>query len=336
MIDTVKFDIPLSLNLGELNKINWTSITERQSNGSVKCFYTLKEKEFVGEPFIFYTLVKDEPDKNWLRVEVSLPKFRYGTNFYELNDVEMNWTLEMLKVFLCKKLKISLHRLPNTDSWTIKKLHICKNFDVGLNLLDYLSNASKKVLPRRKITAYKASGKDQIQTVVWKSKSATEKLYNKHDEIKENKNNHDDSETLISKSKGCIRYESELSPADLRTLHSKYSTSQILSSAVIKPLLNTNIKRLNLNFNIESTELKKLLSIIERDSDLSTRSKNSLIAFITKTYEFGESYTKSSYSPAGYYKIKPKYDEFLLKNVASITQKLKPLTVADFDFVKYK
>lgn len=335
MVDTIKFDIPLKLTMKDLREIKWTSMTERESNGKVKCFYNIKENEFIGEPFISYTFDKDERTKCWLRVEVSLPKFRHGTNFYELNDDEMKWTLNMLKVYLCKKLKISLNRLPGVDSWTIKKMHVCKNFNVGSNMQVYLSNASKKVLQKRKNTSYKASGKDKIQSVVWKAKSTAEKVYDKQAEIKENEKNHDDFKALIPKSIGCLRYESELSRSDLRILHAKNNTSQILSSAVIKPLLNKNLKRLNLNFNIQSTELKLVLNLIESDNTISTRSKNSLIAFFTKMHTLGESQTKQSYSQAGFYKIKSSYDDFHLKNATLITQNLEQLSVNNFDFAKF-
>lgn len=335
MVDTIKFDIPLRLTMKDLRKIKWTSITERQSKGSVKCFYNIKENNFIGEPYIYYSFDKHERSKCWLRVEVSLPKFRHGTNFYELNDDEMIWTLNMLKVFLCKKMKISFNRLPDVDSWTIKKMHVCKNFNVGSNMQMYLSNASKKVLQKRKNTSYKASGNDNIQSVYWKAKSTTEKVYDKQAEIKENEKKHEDFKNLVPKSKGCLRYENELSSSDISNLHSKNTTSQILSSAVIKPLLNKNLKRLNLDFNIQSTELKRVLNLIESDSTINTRSKNSLIAFVTKMHTLGESQTKQSYSQAGFYKIKSSYDDFLLKNTTIVTQNLEQLSVNKFDFAKF-
>lgn len=335
MIDTIKFDIPLRLTAKELKKINWSSITDRKSKGKDKCFYNIQENEFIGEPSIFYTFVKDDPTNCWLRVEVSLPKLRHGTNYYELDDDELKWTIEILKLYICSKLKISGERLPDLNAWTIKKLHICKNFNAGLKIQDYLLNASQKVVPKRKTTIYKASGNDEIQTVVWKASSTQEKFYDKHAEIIENKSRHEDAEIILTQSKGCVRYERELSNRDLRNLYEKYSTSQILSSKVIMPFLNESIERLNLHFSIKSIEIKDVIKNIEADTSINPRGKNSLIAFVSKLYAFGESKTKSSYSSAGYYKQKSIYDAFLLKNSKVITQNLGDLSFDKFDFAKF-
>lgn len=334
MIDTIKFDIPLELSEDELGKISWSTTTEKERDGRITCFYNLKSNARIGEPFISYVKKKDNPSIYWLRVEVSLPKFRFGTNYYELDDTEMKHTLEELKKYICTEFRISSKKLPPIDSWRIKKLHICKNFNADQEIQDYLQNASRKVLQKRKTTTYKANGSDEIQTVVWQTKSAKEKLYDKHAEISENKGRHKDADSLLQQSKGCLRYEKELSKNDIDILHDSYSTTQILSSNVVIPLLNKSIERLNLDFNIQRADVSRILKAIEADKSINTRTKNSLIAFVSKLNVLGEHKTKSSYSDSGYYKVKSMYDDFLFKNSKKLTQNLKKLNVETFDYAK--
>lgn len=114
MIDTVKFDIPITLTEDELKKVKWTKksvVTDDENITTI--FFTLKDESLIGSPYISYTHKEHDQSLSWLRVEGSLPKLRHGTNFYELDDQELEWTLLLLKYYLAKNLRVAVSRIPS-------------------------------------------------------------------------------------------------------------------------------------------------------------------------------------------------------------------------------
>lgn len=338
MIDTVKFAIPLTLTEKEIKRINWTKISSetKDESGITTNFLIFKEFAVVGSPYISYTYKEHDHSISWLRVEVSLPKLRYGTNFYELDDSELTWTLNFLRLYLSKKLLIHPSKIPNIDQWKIKKLHLCKNFFVGQNMKVYLNAASKSILPQHKIQTFTAKGEDRLQSVIWKGKTRIEKLYNKFDEIKENRRRHYEYQIIEPLALGTLRYEIELSDDEIRLMSVGKTTTEILSSKTIIPKLNSSLNRLNLNQSLKNLRLKELVSLIEMDNKLKTNTKSSLIAFTTKYLEFGITECKATYSESGYKKVKAQFDRIMGNDMVMNIKKVLPkLKVVDFDFTKF-
>lgn len=335
MIDTIKFAIPLVLADNEISKINWTQEKSIVKEGKSFITNVVKDTDFVGSPYITYTYKENDHTQSLLRVEVSLPKFRYGTNLYELDDREVEWTLNFLKLYLAQKLKLHPSKIPHVDKWAIKKLHICKNFNVGQDMQLYMSAASKTVLPQHKTHTYAEKGGDRLQSVIWVGKTRKEKFYNKYDEIIENQRQHYEYKIIEPIALGVLRYEVELSYDEIKSLTTGNTTLEVLSSKIIIPKLNRGLKRLNLNHSLKDLKLKELIRIIEMNDSLKTSTKSSLIAFASKYITMGLAGCKSTYSESGYKKVKTQFNKVMgSKERKYNNSKIRELNVVDFNFTK--
>jgi len=337
MIDTVKFDIPITLTGDEMEEVKWTKKSVVTDDGNITTiFLTLKDESLIGSPYISYTHKEHDQSLSWLRVEVSLPKLRHGTNFYELDDQELEWTLLLLKYYLVKNLRVPISRIPSVDKWQIKKLHLCKNFNVGQDMQLYLNAASKTVIGQHKIHTYSAKGEDRLQTVMWKASTRTEKVYNKFDEINDQSKHHEDHQSLLKLAEGTLRYEAELSADELQVLYIGKSTLGVLKSKTIIPKINRSLNRLNLNQQHKNSNLVDLIKAIENESSIPTSTKTRLIAFGTKLVTLGESACKASYSLSGYKKVKAQFKRVIGGKTINSNKTLPGLHVTSFDYAKFK
>ncbi|WDV06154.1 hypothetical protein [Lysinibacillus irui] len=337
MIDTVKFDIPLKLTDDEINNANWSrnNKTKYVDNGETFVSFKHYDNEYIGCPRIKYVCKKSDPNYFKLSVEVSLPKLRYGTNFYEVDDNELIFTLGLLKMYISRQLSVVISRMPPVDSWKVTKLHICKNLNVGAKVNAYLKAASNTTLRQHKLNVYMKKGGNQVQSVIWQAKTRKEKLYDKKEEVLENNSMHENYEKLIPFLNGVIRYEVELNNNEIRKLQGTKNTTELLSSATILPVLNRYLRRLGITNSYQTTELAQTIEYIEK-LNISTNSKSSLIAFATRKSLLGTN-AKEAYSESGFKKIKSQFSNLIESELEIVKDASIPdLVVSEFDFTKFK
>lgn len=140
MFDTMKFDVPVKLTEAQIKSVCWTDIETKASRKLVRCKLIDEKDDTL--PRIYYSY-KEDLSAAWLKVELSAPRYLYGSNVYELMQVDIKPLFRKLRRFVSSELGIPLSQVPHVRYWEMEKLHLCKNFDTGSYTQDYLNYISK-------------------------------------------------------------------------------------------------------------------------------------------------------------------------------------------------
>jgi hypothetical protein len=338
MIDTVKFDIKLILTEEQIDNISWTDIRKRMKNNMVRC--ELFNEQDDTQPRIIYSFREDDVNRAWLKVELSLPRFLYGSNVYELKQVDIKPAMRKLRRYIAETLAVPLSQVPHYDEWEVEKLHICKNFDVGPHLQHYLRLLSTIQKPGGyKTIPYTAADSNNLESVVYQRKSKRNKrvckFYDKQAEVMEretgpNKNKH------LQEAEGILRFEIELSSYEMRKQSPGRLAKDLLTPQFAVKTLQDELISLGLSMPIKQSSMKTVIDTINRTS-LNVRTKSMLIAFLTELHLNGKEYCKQKYSRTSYYDNYNKLKEILGMDEILFTDiDLPPLKVHKDSFKKQK
>ncbi|POZ55054.1 hypothetical protein LYSIN_03351 [Lysinibacillus sphaericus] len=297
MFDTIKLSIPIVLSEAEITKINWTQT--KTSKYGTKSYTTVYKRIYnttvSGTPNIFLIFKEQNPTESWLKVEVSIPKFLYGSNVFEVNENDIGVFYKKLKKHLAEQLKIDVTRIPNIEKCRVDKLHICKNFNVGSLKHEYLKAMCKVSKSKYSVRIYHAMGSNIIQTVEWKAYSRKIKLYDKEAEViaKGLANT-----PAASKAKGMLRFEIELSKKELDKISPSRIATSVLKKSVVDVILQNTLDEIGLGMGIQISSLQQILDTINQQSKLKARGKSTLKAFATDLIMDGETQCRKNYSKA--------------------------------------
>lgn len=297
MFDTVKLGIPISLTEQEIEAVDWT-----RTNSSFKpskkeaptIFKELHDKNYKGCPFIRYTYKEDNLAKCWLKVEVSIPTFLYGSNVYELQGRDLDMFYKRLRKHVADELKLSVSRVPPIDQCTVEKVHVCKNFNVGNLKQHYLKAMSASTIPRYQKRFYCSIGSEKVESIEWKATKKKEKLYDKEAELQQ-QGDYLDKPRHLAMSKGLLRYEIELSDREIRLISPSRRVADVLKIEEAVRILQKGLIRNGLSSGVKYTSIKQVLNVINQTS-LPLRTKSSLIAFSTEMMVNGEDVCREKYS----------------------------------------
>lgn len=295
LIDTVKFDIRVNFKKFKINRIAWTNIVHRPK--SEMTYYRLFDQNDASVPRIVYA-TKNGTDRIWLKVEVSVPRFLYGSNVYEVAPADIKLFFKKLRRYLASTLKMPLSEIPNIDQCEMEKLHLCKNFKVDSRLHDYLRVLSGIQLTGYKLLPYHAAGSHRSESVVWKRGNSTIKYYDKKAEIKQNKS-YRDKAPLIKQAEGVLRFEVELAPHEMRQQSQQRLAGELLSSKFITKVLQQKLSLVGVDKTLKASGFDSMVNHIA-EQPIDTRTKNSLIAFLTQIRYQGEGHCKAMYSRSAY------------------------------------
>jgi hypothetical protein len=298
----VKFDIPLKLTEAQIEQVPWTEIKKNVLRKTVRC--TLFDENDDTQPRIVYTYKEDTPDRAWLKLELSVPRFLYGSNVYELKQVDVEPLFRKLRRYVAKVLGIRLSQVPHYNDWEVEKLHICKNFNAGPQIQDYLNLLSSiQKSGGYKTVPYRAADGNKLESVVFqrntKKNRSIHKFYDKRAEI-------DQKSTPPSKAKhlqdaiGLLRYEVELTYDEMRSYSPKRRAIELLTPQTAIKVLQDGLHSLGLTKPIKNSSIKGMLDAINR-TNLNVRTKSMLIAFLSEFHLYGKGYCKKKYSSSTYY-----------------------------------
>jgi hypothetical protein len=97
-----------------------------------------------------------------LVMELSIPKYLNGENVTMLTEQDIKNFFNTLESDLSALLGLSI----NKHHWSVKRLDVCWNFQVGDNIRDYMNVITNQEKPRMDSVIY-----NKIQTAVFKNKS---------------------------------------------------------------------------------------------------------------------------------------------------------------------
>lgn len=295
MIDTVKFDVPLNFKKLKIQSVSWTSREIRAQNSIT--YYKLFNKNDASIPRITY-VEKGDTGEGWLKVEVSVPRFLYGSNVYEVTPADIKLFFKKLRRFLVNTLGLPLSQIPLMDQCEVEKLHLCKNFKVGSKLHDYLRVLSGIQLTGYKLSPYHAAGCRHNESVVWKRGKSVIKYYDKKAEIMQNKSYHH-KEQLLKQADGVLRFEVELAPHEMKKQSPQRMAGELLNSKFITNVIKQKLSLIGVDKPVKASAFDSMINHINQLVG-DTRTKSSLIAFLTQLQYEGEGYCKEMYSRSAY------------------------------------
>ncbi|WP_167569034.1 phage/plasmid replication domain-containing protein [Brevibacillus migulae] len=299
LVDTVKFDLRILLSKKEIGRIPWSKIEKRPQ--SKMTYYRLFDSKDASIPRITYA-ESSKSGEAWLKVEVSMPRFLYGSNVYEVTSADIKRFFKELRRCVADRLQIPLSKVPLIEQSEMEKLHLCKNFKVGKLLPDYLRVLSEVELHGHKMVPHYYSGRRRFEGVEWrkgaKGKRAM-KVYDKHEEIRQNKTYHD-KQQLLADSQGVLRFEYELTSYEMKKLSPSRIAGELLNPRLIAQMLRKNLSKLGVDKSTKASAFDNMINCINQQS-WDTRKKNSLIAFITQLYIEGEGHCRKKYSRSAYH-----------------------------------
>ncbi len=279
----------------ERNRINWAKTGtyedhDRYQQG-VTVFKILGRKsKDKGVPYIRYVYNDSDPAIAYIKVEVSMPTFLYGSNVKEITEQDVKKFFKRLRRYLADRLGIPIRSLPKSGEWTVTKLHACKNFYVGDNVQHYLQHFSLINRQKYQTKSYKEVGSSVVETVEWQAKGRKEKVYDKEKDISKQKK-YKDQKKHRKQAKGILRYEVELSRQELYAQHKKRRSKYILTKAFADEVLNKGLTDMGMRSNFQISGLRDAYDRII-NSDLSNRKKTTLIALLFELHEYGVKQTK--------------------------------------------
>lgn len=312
MIDTVKFDIRLILTEAQIELIPWSEIKKTLKKGWVTC--ELFDQTDDTQPRIVYKYKEDNPSKAWLKLELSAPRYLYGSNVYELKQADILPLLKRLRRHVAGKLHVPLSQVPRYDAWEVEKLHICKNFHVGLKVQDYLNLLSGIQKPGGyKTVPYSAADGSKLESVVFqrnkKKNRSVHKFYDKQAEVEQKLHYHNQSQHQRD-ADGLLRYEVELTYDDMRKHSPTRRAIELLSPQTAIAVIQDGLKTLGLTKPIKQASERSMLETVNR-TGLNVRTKSMLIAFLMELYINGRGYCKKKYSRTTFYDNYNKLKEVL-------------------------
>lgn len=308
----MKFGIPLVLTQQEIDSINWTNANSKEiesNKPSTTAFKVIKDNAD-GSPFIRYTYKKDDITQAWFKVEVSLPKFLYGSNVFELAKSDMPKFYKELRKYLATALRLPVSKIPIVELWTVQKVHVCKNFNVGNHKQSYLKTTSNCSIEKYNRRLFFAKGESKIETVEWNANGKKIKVYDKEAEIQQQKNCPKKNQH-IQAAKGILRFEVELSDSDIRRINEDRLATKILTFENASEMLQKSLELCGLSEGVKYTSHRHLIDEINKLSNLSVRSKSALIAFVTEWIVNGKEGCQQKYAQSTYWKKVKQMKELL-------------------------
>jgi len=302
MWDTIGLSSAITpLTEGQLKSTNWTRTGTDEVHDNergVTIFKTLarKSKDNKGIPYIRYTYKADDPTVAYLKVEVSMPTFLNGSNVNELVEGDIPKFFQLLRRYIAGELGIKLKNVPK--SWTVTKLHACRNFDVGNNVQQYLQHLSQIQRPKYQNRVYKEVGGPKIETLEWHARGRKEKFYDKEVEIKKKKK-YKGQKNHRKQAKGILRYEVELSRQELYAKDHQRRADVLLSKAFADEILEKGLMNYGISNKIQLSGLQNAYDIIV-NSDIGNRQKTALVAMLHELHEYGEKQTKKRHPSSTY------------------------------------
>jgi len=215
MFDTVKLKVrPVYIDSDTLNQLNTKSFTSfSKETGALSTSYTIYDEQL---PFIKYI-----ESSQTLYVQVSIPKFLYGDNVSMLTEADISLFFNSLQARIEQLFHI---QIPHYE-WTVSRCDVCWNFQVGMDVSEYVKLLSKQQLAYKTTTTY-----NQDQTVEYWNKSSRIMFYDKHKEVTRAK----EASDIIERSKGILRLEVRPSDSDMK----KYASARKAVELLTKPFFD--------------------------------------------------------------------------------------------------
>lgn len=167
-----------------------------------------------------------------LRIELSIPRFLYGDNSVELDLNDIDLFYGSLHNQLTAILNIDL---PKIDEWSVQRMDVYQNFQVGSLVGDYINALSQVDLHNMK---QKLIGRNE--TVQWDAGSRHIKCYDKHKECLAK-----GSASTITE--GILRFETTVTTRELKRLFHTTRAGYLLTREVGLTILNKDTHAIQLH-----------------------------------------------------------------------------------------
>lgn len=210
--------------------------------------YKYRKNNDPTEPLVKYTA-----ETNKLVINIpSVSRFIYGTSLkmFKLQDLPLLYT--KLEDYLQQELNVQL--LVTPSQWTVQKMDIYYDFQVGKDVPDYIEAFKQIKLPKYTEGCY------SNQTVFWKSISKYIQFYDKEQEcLSKNK-----ELQHIALSKGVLRFEVGIKAQEINRHFKSNLLQDVADETLLKELLKKHLELLdiwNLEVTTEHEVYRKLTAI---------------------------------------------------------------------------
>ncbi|MEM5621500.1 hypothetical protein AAHB56_09805 [Bacillus thuringiensis] len=278
MFDTVKMkldNIHIEKDLFEtIENVKITTYYDRET-GALNDRYMFGQEDI---PYIVYY----SNTKN-LIIQLSIPKFLYGENVSVINKNDINMFWEKLEQRIKELLGIIVER----SKWTVLRVDVCWNFNVGNKVNDYIKCLGKKKLPYKSTYCI-----NQSETVIYKNKSSRIMFYDKQKECKVTKQ----TEDIIRRAEGLLRME--INPS-IKTIQNLCQDRKVINVLTVKFFKRITESTMNAISFIES-ELENMSVSYGWLSQQKLNRVESVIGFNAINNFIGEAKAKEIYGSTFY------------------------------------
>ena len=252
MVDTIKFKIPINKDV--YNKIVKKSISyEKKDNLLEKTIFKVHKTDTeLGSYDSNVNIFLDEINNNYLKIELSIPKFFIGNNIWLLYIDKLETALFSLRSNLINYFDVLI---VDIDKWEIERLDICyawklERHEYAEELMQIIRNYN---FPRKRTHVYESS-------VMFIGKTYSVKFYLKQEEFYKhdfNKWKNKDIElayNLYEWSEGVVRFEVTLRKTALKDILKR---DKIYYTDLTEELI---LERLNYYFNKVTHSYGKMMT----------------------------------------------------------------------------
>lgn len=202
-----------------------------------------------------------------LYVEVSIPKFLYGHNVTMVSDSDIQRFYIKLDNVLRNKFHAESHSDFRPWYWTVQRMDVCWNFQVGGDVPDYITAFRNIHIPKYTTHTYGDS-----ETVQWLCSTKQIKFYDKEREVRR----HGGALETIDLAKGILRFEAEIKAKSGKLLQ-KYSefrwAGELLRESVAKELLLYHLQKLKLDRSMTVSNKLEVVGKLQNVYGINTAQK---------------------------------------------------------------
>lgn len=234
-------------------KANGIDINPNYINNAETVTFINKDGEYISKIKFSIERVKFEYllQRKILQIELSIPKFIYGTNTKMINESDiLNFWIQLHKL-----IRENLGTTINKEQWIVKRLDVSYNFKVD-NVGMWIAEISKQNISKRTQITY-----NRNETVIFKNKSSSICFYDKEKECIYRK----EPKEVIEQAKGILRLEIRPATYHLREYLRDRKAVDLLTKAFFTYIIEKfKINEvLKLQSEPEDSELFKVLNVMK-------------------------------------------------------------------------
>ncbi|UHA73757.1 phage/plasmid replication domain-containing protein [Paenibacillus sp. 481] len=264
--------------------LNEESITRHTSILSKATTYLNRDTRALHTNYVMHDeqipYIKYADMSHTIELQLSIPKFLYGHNIALITETDIQTFFSKLQERLYELFSIKVNHL----DWIVKRIDVCRNFQVDKQVSDYI-----RMLGKQRFAYKNTNLTNQDETVTFSNKSSSIMFYDKQKEVKDKKGSSD----LVKLAKGILRLEIRPSYNDLKKYSPKRKAVELLCPSFSDEVINKALRNVKYPSEIISLDLAWLK---ENKEDISKIEM--YLGFQTLLMMYDESTLREIYTPS--------------------------------------